>query len=47
MDYNQHLSERRGNAVANYLLNGGIHATESLRVTGYGKTNFVATQQDG
>ena len=32
------------NAVANYLLNGGIHATE-LRVTGYGKTNFVATNK--
>jgi OOP family OmpA-OmpF porin len=44
MQYNQKLSERRANAVANYLLSGGIHATE-LRVNGYGKTNFVATNK--
>jgi OOP family OmpA-OmpF porin len=42
VEYNQRLSERRGNAVANYLLNGGILATQ-LRVHGYGKTGFVAT----
>ena len=28
--------------MANYLLNGGIQATQ-LRVYGYGKTDFVAT----
>ena len=44
VDYNQHLSERRANAVTNYLLSGGIQATE-LRVHGYGKTNFVATNK--
>ncbi len=44
VDYNLKLSERRGNAVANYLLNGGIQATQ-LRVHGYGKTNFVATNK--
>ena len=42
MDYNYKLSDRRANAVANYLLSGGIPATQ-LRVHGYGKTNFVAT----
>ena len=41
-EYNLKLSQRRGNAVANYLLSGGIQATQ-LRVHGYGKTNFVAT----
>jgi len=40
--YNLRLSEYRGNAVANYLLNSGILATQ-LRVNGYGKTGFVAT----
>ena len=44
IEYNQRLSERRGNAVANYLLNGGIQATQ-LRVHGYGKTGFVATNR--
>ena len=44
VEYNQRLSERRGNAVANYLLNGGILATQ-LRVHGYGKTGFVATNR--
>lgn len=44
VDYNLALSERRGNAVANYLLNGGIQATQ-LRVHGYGKTGFVATNR--
>lgn len=42
MEYNQKLSDRRANAVANYLLSGGIPATQ-LRVHGYGKTGFVAT----
>jgi OOP family OmpA-OmpF porin len=40
--YNQRLSEFRGNAVANHLLTGGNPATQ-LRVHGYGKTAFVAT----
>jgi outer membrane protein OmpA-like peptidoglycan-associated protein len=44
MEYNLKLSERRGNAVANYLLNGGIQATQ-LRVHGFGKTDFVATNR--
>jgi outer membrane protein OmpA-like peptidoglycan-associated protein len=44
VEYNLKLSVRRGNAVANYLLNGGIQATQ-LRVHGYGKTNFVATNR--
>jgi outer membrane protein OmpA-like peptidoglycan-associated protein len=43
-DYNLRLSEYRGNAVANYLLSGGIQATQ-LRVHGYGKTGFVATNR--
>ena len=44
VEYNLELSRSRGNAVANYLLNGGIQATQ-LRVHGYGKTNFVATNR--
>ena len=43
-EYNQRLSQYRGNAVANYLLRGGIQATQ-LRVYGYGKTDFVATNE--
>ena len=43
-EYNLRLSRYRGNAVANYLLNGGIQATQ-LRVHGYGKTDFVATNK--
>ncbi len=43
-DYNLRLSRYRGNAVANYLLSGGILATQ-LRVHGYGKTDFVATNK--
>ena len=38
------VSVPRGDAVANYLLNGGIQATQ-LRVHGYGKTDFVATNR--
>ena len=41
-EYNLKLSQRRANAVTNYLLNGGINVVR-LRVHGYGKTNFVAT----
>ena|SRR5208283_910504 len=41
-EYNSKLSLYRGNAVANYLLNGRILASQ-LRVYGYGKTDFVAT----
>jgi outer membrane protein OmpA-like peptidoglycan-associated protein len=43
-DTNQKLSEYRANAVTNYLLNGGINVLQ-LRVHGYGKTNFVATNK--
>ena len=43
-EYNKSLSRKRGNAVANYLLNSGIQATQ-LRVHGYGKTDFVATNK--
>jgi OOP family OmpA-OmpF porin len=41
-EYNRRLSLYRGNAVANYLLNGGILASQ-LKVYGYGKHDFVAT----
>ncbi len=41
-EYSLKLSQYRGNAVANYLLSGGILATQ-LRVHGYAKTDFVAT----
>jgi OOP family OmpA-OmpF porin len=43
-EYNQRLSLYRGNAVANYLLTGGILASQ-IRVYGYGKTHFVATNE--
>jgi OOP family OmpA-OmpF porin len=43
-EYNLRLSRFRGNAVANYLLSGGILATQ-LRVYGYGKADFVATNK--
>jgi OmpA-OmpF porin, OOP family len=43
-EYNHTLSQYRGNAVANYLLTGGILATQ-IRVYGYGKTDFVATNK--
>ena len=42
--YNKRLSEYRANAVANYLMNGGINVLQ-LRVHGYGKTDFVATNR--
>jgi outer membrane protein OmpA-like peptidoglycan-associated protein len=43
-EYNLKLSERRANVVTNYLMNGGINVLQ-LRVHGYGKTNFVATNK--
>ncbi len=43
-EYNLKLSQRRANAVTNYLLNGGVPVT-MLRVHGYGKTGFVATNK--
>jgi len=41
-EYNSKLSLYRGNAVANYLQNGRILASQ-LRVHGYGKTDFLPT----
>jgi OmpA-OmpF porin, OOP family len=41
---NQDLSRERANGVANYLLSAGINVLQ-LRVHGYGKTNFVATNK--
>ena len=40
--YNLKLSERRANAVVNYLERQGIPASQ-LIPHGYGKTNFVAS----
>ncbi len=40
--YNLKLSDRRANAVVNYLVNAGIPSSQ-LIPHGYGKTNFVAT----
>jgi OmpA-OmpF porin, OOP family len=40
--YNLKLSERRANAVVNYLVQQGIPASQ-LIPHGYGKTNFVAS----
>ena len=40
--YNQALSERRAAAVVRYLVKAGIPASQ-LEPHGYGKTNFVAT----
>ena len=42
VEYNLKLSERRANAVVDYLVNAGIPASR-LIPHGYGKTNFVAT----
>ncbi len=44
MRYNQRLSERRSNAVAQYLEDHGIAASR-LTPQGFGKTNFVATNR--
>ena len=40
--YNLRLSERRANAVVNYLVRQGIPAGQ-LIAHGYGKTDFVAS----
>jgi len=40
--YNLKLSERRANAVVNYLVEQGISASR-LIPQGFGKTNFVAS----
>ena len=39
--YNLKLSDRRANAVVDYLVNAGIPASQ-LSPHGYGKTDFVA-----
>ena len=41
VEYNLRLSERRADAVVDYLVNAGIPASR-LIPHGYGKTNFVA-----
>ncbi len=41
-EYNVRLSDRRANAVVDYLIKDGI-AESRLHPHGYGKTNFVAT----
>src|ERR1700678_3068597 len=41
-EYNLKLSERRADAVVNYLVNAGIPSSQ-LIPHGYGKTDFVAT----
>jgi OOP family OmpA-OmpF porin len=40
-EYNLRLSDRRANAVVNYLVKDGIPSSQ-LIPHGYGKTNFVA-----
>lgn len=40
--YNVNLSERRGNAVREYLISQGVPASRILRVVPYGKTQPVA-----
>jgi OOP family OmpA-OmpF porin len=42
--YNLKLSQRRAEAVANYLTNKGVSASQ-LTAQGFGKTNFVATNR--
>jgi len=44
VEYNLKLSERRADAVVNYLEKDGISA-DKLVPHGYGKTNFVATNR--
>jgi len=41
-EYNLKLSDRRADAVEDYLVNAGINESR-LHPHGYGKTNFVAT----
>lgn len=43
-EYNQRLSERRAQAVAEYLEKDGV-AADNLVPHGYGKTNFVASNR--
>ena len=44
-DYNLRLSDRRANAVVDYLANAGVNQSR-LHPHGYGKTNFVATNDN-
>jgi OOP family OmpA-OmpF porin len=44
VDYNLRLSQKRAEAVANYLEQRGIPATRML-IQGFGKTDFVATNE--
>jgi OOP family OmpA-OmpF porin len=44
VEYNLKLSDRRANAVVNYLTSKGI-ASNRLIPQGFGKTNFVATNE--
>jgi OOP family OmpA-OmpF porin len=41
-NYNLRLSDRRAEAVVDYLANAGVNQSR-LHPHGYGKTNFVAT----
>ncbi|SFL29015.1 OmpA-OmpF porin, OOP family [Desulfomicrobium norvegicum] len=48
-EYNKKLSERRANAVKNYLINEGIITEERLSMIGYGEMNpakYEASPQD-
>lgn len=48
-EYNQKLSERRANAVKNYLITEGIITQDRLSIIGYGEINpakFESTPQD-
>ena len=42
VEYNLQLSDRRADAVVDYLVSAGISA-ERLHPHGYGKTNFIVT----
>jgi OOP family OmpA-OmpF porin len=42
--YNQRLSERRANAVRDYLIGHGVPAN-NIRATGYGKSQPVTTPE--
>jgi outer membrane protein OmpA-like peptidoglycan-associated protein len=45
-EYNQGLSERRAQAVADYLLKEGSISEERLKVVGYGESKPIATNDD-
>lgn len=48
-EYNQKLSERRANAVKDYLINEGIITADRLSIVGYGETSparYEASPQD-